>query len=105
MTDEVENYFKNLLNIDGWKIYYTDTNKGALSTAFCYENKHGCYLYNSSRNNEFNNVNPGIIINDLIIQKLIKKGLSFFDFLKGTERYKYDLGGKSVQLYDLTMNL
>jgi len=105
MTDEVENYFKNLLNIDGWKIYYTDTNKGVLSTAFCYENEHGCYLYNSSRNNEFNSVNPGIIINDLIIQELIKSGLSFFDFLKGTERYKYDLGGKSVQLYDLTMNL
>ena len=29
----------------------------------------------------------------------------FFDFLKGTERYKYDLGGNSVQLYDLTMNI
>ena len=105
MTDEVESYFKNLLNMDGWKIYYTDTDKGVLSTAFCYENEYGCYLYNSSRNNEFNSVNPGIIINDLIIQELIKQKLSFFDFLKGTERYKYDLGGKSIQLYDLTMKL
>ena len=41
------------------------------------------------------------MLNDLIIQRLIEKELSFFDFLKGTERYKYDLGGKSVQLYDL----
>ena len=100
MTKEVESYFKNLLNIDGWKIYYTDSNKGILSTAFCYENEIGCYLYNSSRNNKFNSINPGIVLNDLIIQRLIEKELSFFDFLKGTERYKYDLGGKSVQLYD-----
>ena len=105
MTKQVEYYFKNLLSLDGWKIYYIDTNKGVLSTAFCYENKTGCYLYNSSRNNEFNSVNPGIVLNDLIIQLLIEKELSFFDFLKGTERYKYDLGGKSVQLYDLIMNI
>ena len=59
----------------------------------------------SSRNNEFNSINPGIVINDLIIQKLISEKKSFFDFLKGTERYKYDLGGNSVQLYDLTMNI
>ena len=105
MTKKVESYFKNLLKMNGWKIYYTNTNEGVLSTAFCYENKIGCYLYNSSRNNDFNSVNPGIIINDLIIQHLIEKKLLFFDFLKGTERYKYDLGGKSVQLYDVMMNL
>ena len=93
------------LSAGTYTIYYIDTNKGVLSTAFCYENKIGCYLYNSSRNNEFNSVNPGIVLNDLIIQLLIEKELSFFDFLKGTERYKYDLGGKSVQLYDLIMNI
>lgn len=105
MTETVENYFDSLLKLDGWKIYYLETDKGILSTAFCYENELGCYLYNSSRNNEFNSINPGIVINDLIIQKLISEKKSFFDFLKGTERYKYDLGGNSVQLYDLTMNI
>ena len=105
MTEIVENYFDSLLKLDGWKIYYLETDKGVLSTAFCYENELGCYLYNSSRNNEFNAINPGIVINDLIIQKLISEKMSFFDFLKGTERYKYDLGGNSVQLYDMTMSI
>ena len=41
----------------------------------------------------------------MIIQKLIEREMNFFDFLKGTERYKYDLGGDSVQLYDLSMEL
>ena len=105
MTSKIEDYFKSLLNSQGWKIYYTDTNEGVVSTAFCYENQLGCYLYNSSRDNKFNTINPGIVLNDLIIQRLIEKKLSFFDFLKGTERYKYDLGGKSIQLYDLKVNI
>ena len=105
MTDIVESYFRNLLNLEGWKIYYTNTDSGVISTAFCYENENGCYLYNSSRNKEFDYINPGIILYDLIIQKLIEREMNFFDFLKGTERYKYDLGGDSVQLYDLIMEL
>jgi succinate dehydrogenase flavin-adding protein (antitoxin of CptAB toxin-antitoxin module) len=105
MTENVQDYFEKLLNIDGWKIYYLSTDKGVISTAFCYENKNGCYLYNSSRDIEFNSLNPGIVLNDLIIQGLINDGKSFFDFLKGTERYKFDLGGKSVQLYDLSLSL
>ncbi len=105
MISTVETYFRNLLNLEGWKIYYTNTDKGILSTAFCYENETGCYLYNSSRNNEFNSINPGIVLNDLIIQQLIEREMTFFDFLKGTERYKYDLGGNSVQLYDMAIEL
>ena len=105
MTDMVEEYFRNLLNLEGWKIYYTNTNNGVISTAFCYENENGCYLYNSSRNNKFDYINPGIILYDLIIQKLIEREMKFFDFLKGTERYKYDLGGDTVPLYDLAMEI
>jgi len=105
MSKNIEAYFENLLKLDGWKIYYLETNKGVVSTAFCYENKNGCYLYNSSRDNQFNAINPGIVLNDLIIQHLIIKSKSYFDFLKGTERYKYDLGGESVQLYDLNISL
>ena len=105
MTKNIESYFENLLKLDGWKIFYLETNKGVVSTAFCYESKKGCYLYNSSRNNQFNVMNPGIVLNDLIIQRLIANDKTFFDFLKGTERYKFDLGGEPVQLYDLNVCL
>ena len=105
MTEDFEALFKNLLQLDNWKIYFLQSGNNVISTAFCYENEHGCYLYNSSRNNNFNHLNPGIVLNDLIIQQLINRGKVFFDFLKGTERYKYDLGGNSVQLYDLVIKL
>ena len=37
---------------------------------------------------------------DLIIQKMINEKKEFFDFLKGYDRYKLDLGGSAIQLYD-----
>ena len=33
MTKNVEAYFEELLNLDGWKIYYLNTDKGVVSTA------------------------------------------------------------------------
>jgi len=105
MSEDFKSFFYELLNTDNWKIYYLHSENSIFSTAFCYETDKGCYLYNSTRNNLFNDLNPGIILNDLIIQKLINEKKKFFDFLKGTERYKYDFGGISVQLYDLKINL
>ena len=101
MNKEVELFFKDLLTIKGWKIYFIENKSELISSAFVYENKKGCYLYNSTKNSKFDDINPGIVIIDLIIQKMIKENKFFFDFLKGYDRYKLDLGGSAIQLYDL----
>ena len=38
-------------------------------------------------------------MNALLIKEAIDKGIKVFDFLRGNERYKYDLGAKDVQLF------
>ena len=105
MKDDVIEFFRNLLSLNGWKIYYLEEGTTILACCFVFENEKGCYLYNSSKNNNFNDINPGIVIIDRIIEKLISDKYVFFDFLKGTERYKFDLGGTSTQLYDIEVNL
>ena len=105
MSEEVENFFKNLLDVKGWKIYYLEIDSVIIACCFVFEDGKGCYLYNSSKNNDYNDVNPGIIIIDKIIEKLINEKYEFFDFLKGTERYKFDLGGTATQLYDLEITI
>ena len=50
---------------------------------------------------KFDNINPGIVLIDLIIQRMINEKKEFFDFLKGYDRYKLDLGGLANQLYDI----
>ena len=105
MNKDVELFFQNLLTIKGWKIYFIEKESEFISSAFVYENKKGCYLYNSTKNSQFDPINPGIVLIDLIIQKMIKEKKEFFDFLKGFDRYKIDLGGSPTQLYDLTITL
>ena len=105
MNDEVAAFFRSLLAMKGWKIYYLEVDNSIAACCFVYEDEVGSYLYNSSKNNTFNDVNPGIIIIDKIIEQLISKEFTFFDFLKGTERYKFDLGGISTQLYDIEITL
>mgnify|MGYP003951228731 FL=1 len=105
MNDEVAAFFSSLLAMKGWKIYYLEVDNSIAACCFVYEDEVGSYLYNSSKNNTFNDVNPGIIIIDKIIEQLITKEFTFFDFLKGTERYKFDLGGISTQLYDIEITL
>ena len=105
MNDDIAAFFSNLLTMNGWKIYYLEVGDTIAACCFIFEDEVGGYLYNSSKNNIFNDVNPGIIIIDKIIEQLISKELTFFDFLKGTERYKFDLGGISTQLYDIEMTL
>jgi len=105
MNQEVELFFQNLLTIKGWKIYFIENDNDLISSAFVYEHKKGCYLYNSTKNSQFDDVNPGIVLIDLIIQKMIKEKKDFFDFLKGFDRYKIDLGGSPTQLYDLAITL
>ena len=100
MNQEVELFFQNLLTIKGWKIYFIEKESEFISSAFVYENKKGCYLYNSTKNSQFDTINPGIVLIDLIIQKMINEKKEFFDFLKGYDRYKLDLGGSTIQLYD-----
>ena len=105
MTKENIVYFELLYQLPGWKLYYLQSDLGDLSYAFVFENKDGAYLYNSSKNPEFDHLNLGIVLIDLIVQKLIDEKKVFFDFLKGTERYKFDLGGNAVQLYDVVFKL
>ena len=98
MNKDVELFFRSLLSIKGWKIYFIASQNLLISSAFVYENRKGCYLYNSTKNSQFDSINPGIVLIDLIIQKMIKEKKDFY--FKGNDRYKLDLGGSATQLYD-----
>jgi predicted N-acyltransferase len=104
MTEDVENFFSRLLKIKGWKIYLLWINKKAVASYFCFENREAIYLYNSGKNIDFNEYSVGIFLTHYLISKSIKEKKKVFDFLKGAERYKFDLGGKPQQLYDIKLN-
>lgn len=73
-----------------------DTTPVAAIIAFDYNDT--MYLYNSAYDPPYSSLSVGILSKALYIKDSIQKGKKRFDFLKGGERYKYQLGGREVSL-------
>lgn len=62
-------------------------------------------LYNSGYDPGHRAANPGLVLIARSIGQAIDEGCAEYDFLRGTERYKYDLGGVDRAVYRLTVSV
>ncbi len=105
MSKEMKDFFWKVVNIKDsfWETrfssLYIEEQKVA-SVLYFLDNKQ-VLLYNSGFNPEFNRYSVGLISKALMIKTAIEKGRSVLDFLRGDERYKYDLGAKNRVLYKI----
>lgn len=61
-------------------------------------------LYNSGYDPDHRAANPGLVLIARCIGNAIEEGATEYDFLRGTERYKYDLGGADRVVHLLTLS-
>lgn len=61
------------------------------------------YLYNSAFDLSLKPISPGLILVARLIQRSIEEGVRRFDFLRGRERYKYDLGAEALPLHSIVI--
>lgn len=74
-----------------------------IAAAMLFNFKAEVLLYNSGFNPEYSFFSPGLILKAYTIKEAIESGKSRYDFLRGGERYKYDLGGKERKLFRVTI--
>ncbi|MCL1926232.1 MAG: GNAT family N-acetyltransferase [Syntrophorhabdaceae bacterium] len=60
-------------------------------------------LYNSGYDPRRRSANPGLVLIARCIESAIEEGAVEYDFLRGTERYKYDLGGRDRAVRRVTV--
>lgn len=60
------------------------------------------HLYNSGYDPAASSLSPGLVLIARCIERAIEDGFREYDFLRGTERYKYDLGGVDRSVARLT---
>ncbi len=60
-------------------------------------------LYNSGYDPALAHASVGIVSKALLLREAIAEGKRWFDFLRGAEPYKYDLGGKDYEVHTLTV--
>lgn len=89
---------KGLLSLD-----FLESAGERLAAAFSFRYDGAFYLYNSAYETSAKEVSPGLALAAFLIQRSIEEGLVRFDFLRGPERYKFDLGAQPVPLHSVEL--
>lgn len=103
MTESMKSFFWDLLSlkIPGWqqKLAFLDIEGKPAASVFYFESEKEILLYNSGYDPEQKFYSVGLLLIASLIKKSIEGHKSKFDFLRGNERYKYDLGAKDERLF------
>ena len=109
MTPQMENFFHDLTQVSksDWQMSIATLkieDKYSAAILF-FENETTTMLYNSGYDPAYKYYSNGLMLHALLIKRNMEKGLKVHDFLRGKERYKYDLGGKDLNLYKISITL
>jgi CelD/BcsL family acetyltransferase involved in cellulose biosynthesis len=74
------------------RLWFLDASEGPLASYLTLEWGRTVGLYNSGFRPDRASLSPGVVLLAHVIRDAIERGGRRFDFLRGEERYKYDLG-------------
>ena len=103
MTPEMEGWFLALVEHFQPKgllrLYFLELDGVRLASAICFDYRSQILLYNSGYDPEYARLSVGLALKAYCIQDAIAANREVFDFLQGSEPYKYDLGGVDAPIY------
>ena len=107
MTPRRESFFRNAIGamarLGVVRLFFMEMEGRPVASALCFDYGQSRMLYNSGFNPQYSYYSVGLLLKALCIRDAVETGLSCFDFLRGDEPYKYDLGGKDQQLYRMVV--
>ncbi|MFH1243795.1 MAG: GNAT family N-acetyltransferase [Pseudomonadota bacterium] len=103
MTGQMASFFRSLAESMAkdhiLKLFFLDLDKRPVAAVMCFDYNSTTYLYNNGYDRDYSSLNVALISKVLNIKAGIERGMERYDFLKGDEDYKHQLGGKRVPLY------
>ncbi|MSQ12619.1 MAG: GNAT family N-acetyltransferase [Dehalococcoidia bacterium] len=107
LTPEREHFFRVMCRAVSkagmLRLHFLGIDGVPVAAAMCFDYNGKRLLYNSGFSPEYYSLSVGLLLKALSVQEAIEKGLAYFDFLRGDEPYKYDLGGKNRAVYRITV--
>jgi CelD/BcsL family acetyltransferase involved in cellulose biosynthesis len=105
MRPEIATFFERVARAFapiGWlRMDFLEIGDRAIASSFGFELDDRFYLYNSAYEPDFGRLSPGFVLVSELVKGTIASNLRVFDFLRGPERYKYQLGSQAVPLNNL----
>lgn len=86
----------------GWaRLFFLDLAGTPVAAALCFDIGGRRLLYNSGYRLDQRANSVSLLLKALTIQQAIEEGLTYYDFLRGDEQYKFHLGGRPIDLFRL----
>ncbi|HJR45522.1 MAG TPA: GNAT family N-acetyltransferase [Actinomycetota bacterium] len=107
MKPEIATFFERVArSFDevGWlRLDFLEIGDRAVASTFSFRADNSFYLYNSAYEPDAARLSPGLVLVSELVRESIEKGVTYFDFLRGPERYKYELGAQAVPLHNVRL--
>jgi len=109
LTTRMESFFRsladNMAEAGLLKLGILELDSLPAAMIICFDYDDCVYLYNSSYDPQYNSLSAGLLSKVLCIKESIEEGKKKFDFLKGDEAYKYQLGGRKIPVHSCQINI
>ena len=107
LTPDRESFFldiaRELASRDQFRLYFLEVDGENVAACICFDYGDDFLLYNSGYEPGYSRLSVGLINKALSIQTAIEENRKVFNFLKGNERYKYNLGGRDEAVFHITV--
>jgi hypothetical protein len=87
-----------------FKLYFLEVGGIRVASCICFDYGGSYLLYNSGYDPDYAALSVGLLNKALCIKDAIEEGRDTFNFLKGSERYKYNLGAKNTAVHSLVVH-
>jgi CelD/BcsL family acetyltransferase involved in cellulose biosynthesis len=102
MRSEIATFFERIarafMPLEWLRMDFLEIADRAIASTFGFVLDDVFYLYNSAYEPDAARLSPGLMLVSELVKESIDKGLRQFDFLRGPERYKYQLGSQALPL-------
>lgn len=95
----LETLTKTMADADSLQLAFLDVDGKPVSATMSFLEGDRLLLYNSGYDPEYRHLSVGLLLKAYGLRGAIEQGLREYDFLRGNEPYKYDLGGNDRVLY------
>lgn len=107
ITPVRQQFFRNITHrtaeLGLLKLFFLELDGQRVATSLCFDYHTSRYLYNSGYNPEHSYYSVGLLLIALCLRDAIENGMTYFDFLRGPEPYKYHLGAQDHTLYQMVV--
>jgi CelD/BcsL family acetyltransferase involved in cellulose biosynthesis len=108
LTPQMESFFRSIARAMAeqklLRLNILELDKKPVAATMCFDYKDTVYLYNSGYEPGYGWLSVGVISKALCIKDSIERHRKRFDFLKGAEAYKFQLGGQELPLYKCSLS-